>query len=69
LHKAVNDIKYAVFEEGKHEYLNKIPAQNILPAFGLYYAAFVSESVQFSEKYLDYGISPNVGPIRKKAID
>ena len=69
LHKAVNDIKVAIFDEGKREFLNKIPAQNILPAFGLYYAAYVSESVKFTEKYLDYGFSPSLGPIRKKAVD
>jgi hypothetical protein len=40
-----------------------------LPAFGLYYAAYVSENVKFTEKYLDYGFSPSLGPIRKKAIE
>jgi len=54
----MNSIKDGIFEEGRVEYLAKIPAQNLLPAFGIYYSAYASEHVKFDDEYLEYGLSP-----------
>ena len=64
LKRAINDIKVAVFDEGKKEFLFRLPAFDVLPAFALYYLAYLAESVNFSDEYVDYGFFPFGGDKR-----
>ena len=68
LHKSVNDIKDQIFEEGRHETLQKIPGQNLLPAFGIFYAAYFSENTQLTNEYIDFGFSPSQFGLFSKKI-
>ena len=47
--------------------LYKVPAHTIIPAFGIFYASFLSENQYFSNDYIEWGISPkNFNFVNKK---